>query len=175
MEGLYRSQKNRIIGGVAGGLGEYFGVDVVLVRLLWVLAIFLGGGGLFVYVIAWIIIPDETQAFTGPVRRTERRGRPAGTMQAEREAGEEGEKADYNGETHASAAAQQAGGAAGREHAWQDTGTQRRRNAGLILIGLGIIFLIYQVFGPFIRFGWPLILVILGFYLLIRERKEGER
>lgn len=44
MKSVYRSTKNRIIGGVAGGLAEYFDVDVVLVRVLWVLAVFVGGG-----------------------------------------------------------------------------------------------------------------------------------
>lgn len=174
MGGIYRSQKNRIIGGVAGGLAEYFGVEVVLVRLLWVLAIFLGGGGLLVYIIAWIIIPDEGRAFAGPAGQFERgRGQSAGPTQ-DCTSGNEAE-GDTIADRHGagSADAEQAGGPAKGQAAWQDTGTQRRRNAGLILVGLGVIFLIYQVFGPLMRFGWPLLLVILGFYLLLRERREG--
>jgi phage shock protein C len=54
---LYRSRKHRIIGGVCGGLGEYFGVDPVLIRLAWVLFCFIWGAGLLFYLIAWIIIP----------------------------------------------------------------------------------------------------------------------
>lgn len=56
---LYRSRKQRMIAGVAGGLAEYFNVDVSIIRLLWVLAIFAVGGGLLAYIIAWIIIPEE--------------------------------------------------------------------------------------------------------------------
>jgi len=54
---LYRSRKQRILGGVCGGLGEYFGVDPVLIRLAWVLFCFVWGVGLLLYIIAWIIIP----------------------------------------------------------------------------------------------------------------------
>lgn len=54
---LYRSGKDKILGGVCGGIGEYFGVDPVLVRLLWVVASFGFGSGILAYIIAWIIIP----------------------------------------------------------------------------------------------------------------------
>lgn len=56
---LYRSEKDRKIAGVAGGLAEYFNVDSSLVRLLWVLAAFMGGTGIFAYIIACFIIPEE--------------------------------------------------------------------------------------------------------------------
>jgi phage shock protein C len=54
---LYRSGKNRILGGVCGGLGEYFNVDPVLIRLLWVIFSLFYGAGILAYIIAWIIIP----------------------------------------------------------------------------------------------------------------------
>ena len=56
---LYRSKKNRMIGGVCGGIGEYFNVDPTLIRLVWILFLFAGGAGLLAYIIAWIIIPLE--------------------------------------------------------------------------------------------------------------------
>jgi phage shock protein PspC (stress-responsive transcriptional regulator) len=56
---LTRSRDQRVLGGVAGGLGEYLGVDAVLVRIAWVILILAGFGlGLIVYVVAWIIIPE---------------------------------------------------------------------------------------------------------------------
>jgi phage shock protein PspC (stress-responsive transcriptional regulator) len=54
---LYRSCKNRIIGGVCGGLGEYFDIDPVLIRLIIALLFFTGVSIIF-YLIAWIIIPE---------------------------------------------------------------------------------------------------------------------
>ena len=60
---LYRSEKNKMIAGVCGGLGEYFNVDPTLIRLAFAVlsiptAFF---GGLVMYIIAAIIIPSEYQ------------------------------------------------------------------------------------------------------------------
>jgi len=56
---LYRSGKERILGGVCGGLGEYFSVDPVIIRLLWVFFALVYGTGVLAYLIAWIIIPKN--------------------------------------------------------------------------------------------------------------------
>ncbi len=54
---LYRSGNDRILGGVCGGLGEYFEIDPVLIRVLWVLFVLAFGTGILAYLICWIIIP----------------------------------------------------------------------------------------------------------------------
>lgn len=55
---LYRSRKDRKIAGVCGGLGEYFGVDPVIFRIV-LLALLLGAGsGILLYVIFWIAVPE---------------------------------------------------------------------------------------------------------------------
>ena len=54
---LFRSGRDRVLGGVCGGLGEYFEVDPVLVRVAWVLFSVLYGAGLLAYIVAWIIVP----------------------------------------------------------------------------------------------------------------------
>jgi len=56
---LYRSKTDRMIGGVCGGLGKYFNLDPVLMRLLWVVLFLCGGVGFLGYIIAWIIMPEE--------------------------------------------------------------------------------------------------------------------
>ncbi|MCX6711898.1 MAG: PspC domain-containing protein [Candidatus Woesearchaeota archaeon] len=56
---LYRSGKEKILGGVCGGIAEYFNIDPIIVRLLWILSIFLWGLGIIFYIIAWIIIPKN--------------------------------------------------------------------------------------------------------------------
>ena len=56
---LRRSKNNRLIAGVCGGLGDYLGIDPVIVRLLWALSIFGFGTGLLLYILAWILIPEE--------------------------------------------------------------------------------------------------------------------
>lgn len=59
---LTRSRTNGVIGGVCAGLADYFGVDVVLVRLIFVLLSIAGAiiGGVIVYVAAWFIMPEGT-------------------------------------------------------------------------------------------------------------------
>lgn len=71
---LYRSTRNRVFCGVCGGIGDYFQVDPVMIRLIWVLLMlfhpwrnlfhsFMGfslvGGSIIVYIIAAVIIPQE--------------------------------------------------------------------------------------------------------------------
>lgn len=57
---LYRSRRHRIIAGVAGGMAEWSGLPVALVRFLWLLAFLPGGApGLLLYVLCWILIPGE--------------------------------------------------------------------------------------------------------------------
>ncbi|AJF61288.1 TPA: PspC domain-containing protein [Candidatus Woesearchaeota archaeon] len=57
---LFRSKSNRVIAGVCGGIGEYFAVDPVVVRLAWVLFTLLSfGTGILIYIIAWLIIPER--------------------------------------------------------------------------------------------------------------------
>lgn len=55
---LYRSKNDRVIFGVCGGLGEYFEVDSLILRILFILLTFTGGSGLIIYLILAIIIPD---------------------------------------------------------------------------------------------------------------------
>jgi len=59
---LTRSKTNRVIGGVCGGVGEYFDVDPVIIRIVWAAAVFLGGVGVILYILAWIIIPDDIES-----------------------------------------------------------------------------------------------------------------
>jgi phage shock protein C len=55
---LFRS-KNKMIGGVCGGIGEYLNIDPVIVRLLWLSSVLLLGAGALAYLICWIVIPLE--------------------------------------------------------------------------------------------------------------------
>jgi len=56
---LYRSNKEKVIAGVCGGIAEYLKVDPVLIRLIWAIAVLMWGAGIFAYLIAWIIIPKK--------------------------------------------------------------------------------------------------------------------
>lgn len=57
---LFRDTDNSYVGGVASGLSYYFNIDVVWIRLIWVLLIFGAGTGVFLYILLWIFIPEAT-------------------------------------------------------------------------------------------------------------------
>lgn len=58
MRRLYRSGRDKLLGGVCGGFGEYFDVDPVLVRIIWVILAFASfGSAILIYIILWILIP----------------------------------------------------------------------------------------------------------------------
>lgn len=56
---LYRSVNDRMISGVCGGIAETYGIDPVLVRVLFVAAFLMGFSGGVIYLICWIVIPDQ--------------------------------------------------------------------------------------------------------------------
>lgn len=62
---LYRIPEGKVLGGVCTGLGKYFEVDFVIIRLIWVSLILFGGIGFLGYIIAWILIPMEKPYYLG--------------------------------------------------------------------------------------------------------------
>ena len=59
MKELRKSSTNKKIAGVCGGIGEYFNVDPVIIRVLWVLFTFAGGAGILAYIICAIIMTKD--------------------------------------------------------------------------------------------------------------------
>jgi phage shock protein C len=58
---LRRSQTNRGVAGVCGGLGEYFGIDPVIIRFIFILLLLPGGApGLLPYLLFWLVMPEAT-------------------------------------------------------------------------------------------------------------------
>lgn len=55
---LYKSETNKILTGTCGGLGEYFNIDPTIVRLIFVIGTFFSGFGVFVYIVAALIMPS---------------------------------------------------------------------------------------------------------------------
>jgi phage shock protein C len=67
---LMRSSRDKKIAGVCGGLAEYFEIDPTIIRVVWLLAIFLGGTGVLAYLILWIVLPVAPLYSAGPVPGT---------------------------------------------------------------------------------------------------------
>ena len=147
---LYRSTKDRMLGGVAAGLGKYFDIDPTLVRVLFVVTLFLGGTGVIAYLILWIIVPEEPIKFTGAGTTTEK---------TETEGDNQKQENQFDANEYYSSLDKQ------RE--------KRRTFAGLILLVLGLIFLADN-FLPRINIGdfWPLVLVAVGIAILINAKRK---
>jgi len=149
MKRLYRSRTNTVLGGVCSGLGQYFGIDPTLVRLVFVL-LALSGTGILAYLILWIIIPveDRAGATTGE------------TIKAGAE--EIAEKAKALGESV-------------RDHSGPASGALL---FGAILVGVGGLLLLKNLDLHWLRWFsmrtfWPLILIGIGIVLLI-PRMRGK-
>ncbi len=63
---LYRSQSDRMLAGVCGGLGAYIGMDPTIIRIIFVLLVVFGGGGGLLYILLWIFIPQEPTGTDAP-------------------------------------------------------------------------------------------------------------
>jgi phage shock protein C len=157
---LYRSAKSKVFGGVAGGIAEYFDIDPIIIRLLFVIIAFAGGGGAIVYLILWIALPLEPIT---PFSMNMGAGDPFGAPNP-------GDPAA--GENPAGTAA----------NPFNVPAKSENRNGligGIVLISLGMIFLANR-FIPNIHFGdlWPLVLVVIGGVLIATsyaERKSDKQ
>ncbi|MBO4481582.1 MAG: PspC domain-containing protein [Bacteroidales bacterium] len=56
---LYRSMTDKKIAGVCGGLGEYFNIDPVILRIAFIVALLMAGGGGLLYLIMWLVVPEK--------------------------------------------------------------------------------------------------------------------
>jgi phage shock protein PspC (stress-responsive transcriptional regulator) len=69
---MYRDPDHRVIGGVCSGIGAYFRIDPVILRILFLIAFFGFGVGIIVYIILWIVLPEARTA----AQKLEMRGEP---------------------------------------------------------------------------------------------------
>ncbi len=60
---LYKNRDDRMLCGVCSGVADYFDIDPTIVRLLWAFLCLIGGGGIILYIIAAIIIPDRPSGY----------------------------------------------------------------------------------------------------------------
>lgn len=152
---LYRSSKSKVFGGVAGGIAEYFDVDPIIIRLLFVIIAFAGGGGALVYIILWIALPLEPLTYNMYSGSAGNYGTP-------------NPEAKTDAETNTDA----------QDPLVYPVKKENKNGliGGVILIALGLIFLANK-FIPNIDFGdlWPLVLVVLGGVLIATSFAERKR
>ena len=164
---LYRSRTDRMLGGVCSGLGAYFGVDPSLVRLVFVLLFIFGGSGFLLYLILWIVLPEEGRAYASSEETT--RANVQEIAERGKQLGED-VKAAFGGAHESGAAPASPFPPEARPAQASNEGA---RIFGLILIGIGVIFLLGNLLPAFsFSSWWPLALVVVGVALLVSRLRK---
>ncbi len=147
---ITKSKTDKVIDGVCGGIAEYFGVDSVIVRLIFIVLVFLNGLGLILYIILVIIMPGAGQVDKPPKETIQENVQDIG--ERVKEAGE------------------------GLGQAFSRTNEEKRSNRavwlGIILILLGIFLLLENLhLLSWINRDllWPIIIIFIGAWLMIKR------
>jgi phage shock protein C len=70
---LYRSGNDRILGGVCGGIAEFYGLDPTVIRILWILLTLVYGLGILLYLALWIVMPRNPNHDWGTRKKAKRK------------------------------------------------------------------------------------------------------
>lgn len=147
---LERSRKDAVLGGVAAGMGEYFGIDKTIVRILWALSLFLPlppsfGWTIIIYIIMWAVLPEKSDYFTA----NQGFGGPANDNESVRPAS-----------------------VAPNDPALSPNNSIKI--LGGILLAIGAYMLLDEVvyWYEFRQYLWPIILIGIGAYLLLKQRDD---
>jgi phage shock protein C len=153
MRRLYRSKKDRVISGICGGIGEYFKIDPVIVRVIAVALLFMGGAGIIAYIIGIFIIPEAPNGETAEEKRPEKMA------------------VDTKGEV-----------APAGEEPRRNSASTGALVIGIILVVLGGLFLMrnFPLFDDYYwwvrtqlhHFFWPGILVLVGIFMIFKSTKK---
>ncbi|OQA52698.1 MAG: DNA-binding transcriptional activator PspC [candidate division WS2 bacterium ADurb.Bin280] len=145
---LVRSRKDRYIAGVCGGLGNYFDIDPLVFRLLFIILTIFAGSGLIIYIIFWILMPEEDEKRSDDLGENIKEG-------ANKMAQEIKEKT--------------------KEIDKEERDKRGRLIGGLIILAVGLIFLFDNILPDLgLNFGklWPLIIIIIALGIIIDSGKR---
>jgi len=147
---LYRSRYDSVIGGVSGGLAHYFNVDVLIIRVVFIILALFAAGGVLIYIILWIAIPIDPDYSNYQFEHT----KTSRKMENENPTSEK--QSNENG----------------NDIKKPFPNFERRKSdgnlfAGIVLITLGVMFLIDR-FIPRVDFGdlWPVLLIVGGILIM---------
>jgi phage shock protein C len=157
---FYRSSTDRKLGGVSAGIAEYFNMDPLLIRLLFIILVVAGGSGVLIYIILWIVTPENPDRRTS---YTQHAGAGNSSFEAPAGSGYTAGEPTGDSENPVNQPSNQA--------MPPDPQTRERNKGsligGLVLITLGGLFLAEELI-PRVNFGdlWPVILIVIGLGLL---------
>lgn len=137
---LYRSESDRMIAGVCGGIATYFGVESSIVRLIFIAIILLGGSGVIAYLVLWLVLPGESDTsneMEDIVKKNSAELKATASLVA--------------------------------KEAKETTNKSSKSVWSLLLIGAGLVLLLQNFgFAHYLMLDktWPIILIVLGFLTL---------
>ncbi len=158
---LYRSQNDRMVWGVCGGLAKYFDMDPTIIRIIFVLLIFANGLGLLAYIIMAIAVPLEGSKATAPKEAIKENVEELKSTASELGREIRSTFTDTEEETKPEAAS--------------ETHHRRRNILGIILIVAGVLFLMGSLnLFSWLHWGylWPLALVAVGLIIIFSARSR---
>ena len=169
---LYRSERDRMLGGVAGGIADYFDLDPSLVRVAWAVLI-IASGGLFLllYIVMWFVVPEAPPGYAGSTPWS------ASTSHTDASAAGAAPTPDAPASTSGPAPSAPVGSppsSIAGDWAARRAERQRRRSGeggilvGAVLIVVGIWFLARD-YVPWLQVAelWPVALILIGLVLLV--------
>lgn len=157
---LYRSRTDRMFAGVAGGLGDYFNLDPVIFRIIFVLLAF-QGFGILLYLVLWVVIPEEPVTGTNG---TADAAQPKTKAAPEEEFEERIEKVASEMRESVDRFSEKVKSGKGPEM------SNSQVAGGFLLVLIGVFFLLGNIISfDFIGRLWPVILIVLGVLLLTRR------
>ncbi len=147
---LYRSVTDKMLGGVCGGIAEYFSIDSVIIRLIFVLAVIFGGSGILAYIILWIIIPQKPYIFT-PFNQESKTDDNLTNDESEKKTSNE-PQSNMSGKNL----------------------NNKTVFAGIFLVVLGVIILLSNFVPEFyFKDYWPVVLIILGLAIILKAKNQN--
>ena len=149
---LLRTRKDNVLAGVCGGIARYLGIDVVIVRIIWVISALMGGFGLGTYIICAIVIPKERSQYN---RIDSDRDDESSLFNKEDD--------EYYHEDD--------------DELYQDDerNEKTKQYLGIAFILMGAIFTFRIMFPNFtFKFFWPVLLIAGGLLLLNRDNNSDE-
>ena len=144
---IYRSEENRIIAGICGGLGEYFNIDPVIIRIIFFLLSFFGGSGIPIYLVLWLIIPNKSR-----LKHDQGETMQENIEEIKTKAKEFAEDVKSNSQHN-----------------------NTKRIFGIITMFVGVIFLLENFGFYFLNYlwrFWPLLIIILGFLIITKNERK---
>ncbi len=147
---LYRSRTDRIIAGVCGGLGNYFDIDPIFIRLLFIVFTLVGGSGILLYFLAWILIPEESlkDSHNETSKHPEKQGDMGETIESKAKLVAEDIRNSFKSHRH----------------------SRGQNLVAVLLIVFGVLFLAQNLFHIIIWDNlWPVLVIIVGIAIILRS------